>query len=105
MAFRGEVHDRVRFMLGQEAGDAGLIADIGQDKLMSCIPLDRGQVVTVAGIGQLINVDDRFFLPAKPVQYKIRPDESGSAGHKNTHPLRFSPERAPQGSLWCTIRT
>ncbi|MNV57485.1 hypothetical protein D3C71_1498180 [compost metagenome] len=48
-------------------------------------PQMRRKIVEVAGVGQLIQCDDRFIALRQPVQNEVGSDETGAAGDKNAH--------------------
>jgi hypothetical protein len=51
------------------------------DKAIAWILFDVGQRSQVAGVGQLVEVDDRPGLVGQPLVDKIRADEAGTAGN------------------------
>ncbi len=83
MAFRRKVHDGARLMLLEQRQHLGLIADIATHKLMAAVLLQRRQIIKVARIGELIEIEHRLVRLGQPIQYKIRTDEPGTACHKN----------------------
>ena len=54
MAFRREMNDRVRPVLGQQAGYERAIEDGAVDECVGRIAFERGQVVDIAGVGQRV---------------------------------------------------
>lgn len=62
MAFGSKVDDVIRVIFGDQVSDKSLIADITLDEDMAGIVLDIFQVFQVAGIGQLIQVDQADIL-------------------------------------------
>ena len=45
--------------------------------------LEGGEIFEVAGVGQCVEIDDRFLRLRQPVEDKIAADEAGAAGDKN----------------------
>lgn len=64
------------------------IADVALHKDMPSIADQRGQVLTIASVGEQGEVDDRFIGLGKPVQNEIRADKTGAPGNKNAHWLK-----------------
>ncbi len=89
VALGREVQHRAHFVLGQKARHQGGIADIAVHEHMACVALQARPVLEVAGIGQLVEVDDGLVLMCKPVEDEVRPDEAGAAGYKNSHVCCF----------------
>jgi hypothetical protein len=56
---------------------------------MARVALQRGQVGAVAGVGQLVEVDDGLIARGQPVEHEVAADEAGAAGDKN-HVLPLS---------------
>ena len=44
----------------------------------------------VAGVGQLIKVDDRFIGLGEPVEHKIAADETGTSSNENGHDVSLA---------------
>jgi len=55
---------------------------------MARIAVQAGEILQVAGVGQLIEVDDRFIRLAQPVEDEISADETGTTGDENAHVRR-----------------
>ena len=55
------------------------------DESMARAALERGEVLRVACVGQLVKIDHRLIRTLKPVQYKVATDEAGSAGYEDCH--------------------
>ena len=58
--FGGKIDDGAGLMLGEQLGDEVEIADVALDEDVARIASQRGQVFEIAGVGQRIEVDDRF---------------------------------------------
>jgi hypothetical protein len=50
---------------------------------MARIPLNGGKVLEIAGVGELVEVNDGVFLKRDPVEDEVGSDESGTAGDKD----------------------
>ena len=85
MAFGSEVQDGPGLVLRQQAGDQPGVPNITLHKDMPRVAVQRCQRFQVAGIGQLVEVDDRLVGLSQPVEDKVGTDEAGSAGDKNRH--------------------
>lgn len=60
MALGGEVDDIVEIVLCEQALDQLLVADVALHKDVAGVALNVLQVLKVAGIGQLVEVDQQF---------------------------------------------
>ena len=81
--FRGEVDDCPRPVLFQQATHQREVADIALAKLIRGEPCHRGEILQVAGVSQLVQIEDRFAAQLQPVEDKVGPDEAGAARHQN----------------------
>jgi hypothetical protein len=71
VAFGREVHHGARLVLLEQRQHLGLVADIAAHESVASVVLQRGQVVQIAGIGQLVVVEDRLIRLRQPVEDKI----------------------------------
>src|SRR5690606_25169563 len=94
VAFGREVQDRARPVLGQQGGHALLVADVGLHEHMGRLLADRREVLEIAGVGELVDIDHRAEAGAKPVENEIGSDEAGAASDED-HCAR--PSRGPAG--------
>ena len=85
MGFGGEVQDRPNPMAGQEIGRQFPVAYIPPDQQVSLRMRQAFKITGVAGIGQKVEIDDRFIFGRVPVQYEIGAYEPGSAGYQDGH--------------------
>jgi len=83
MGLGGKVDDGTGSVLDKELGNQFGITDVSADKDIPGIALQRGKVLEVARVGQLVEVDDGVFLKGDPVENKVRADESGTAGNED----------------------
>ena len=85
MALGGEVEHRARLVLRQQLRHQRAVADVALHEDMARVALQRGQVFQVAGVGQLVEVDDGLVGLGQPVENEIAADEAGAAGDENGH--------------------
>ena len=81
VGFGGEVHYRVDSFFGEEPLDQSSIADVALDEAVAGIGGDVGQVLEVAGVGELVEVDQAYVgaaLQAEP--HEVRADKAAAAG-------------------------
>ena len=83
VAFGREVDHGARFVLGQQRIDGLAVTDVDLFEVMVGIAVQRGEVLPVAGIGELVDVDYRLVTASQPVQHEVRADETGTACHEN----------------------
>ena len=84
MGFRREVDDAVHVVFGDDLQHRVEVADVGLDKGVVGLFLDILEVRKVAGIGQLVQVDDpviRIIVHEQP--HDMAADETGSAGDQD----------------------
>ena len=82
----GKMDDGARLPLGQQTVEQAPVADVAAHEGMADIAVERGQVLEVARVGQLVEIDDRFAGLGEPVQHEIGADEPGAAGYQNHWP-------------------
>jgi len=70
-------------MAGQQAFHQGPVADVALHEDMARVAFQAGQVVQVAGVGQLIQVEHGLVTAAKPVEYEVGANEAGAAGDQD----------------------
>src|SRR6185295_419726 len=83
MALGREIDDRARPMRGQQRRYGGAIADVGAYEMVPGVVLERGQTAEIAGVGQLVDVEDGLLAFRAPVEHEIGADKSGAAGDQN----------------------
>ena len=83
MRFGRKVDDGTRLVLRQQAIDQGAVTDVALHEDMARVALQAGQVVQVAGIGELVEVDDALRVAGKPVEYEVGADETGASGDED----------------------
>src|SRR3546814_15090381 len=102
MAFGGQVVDRRRLHLGIDAPDRRPVADIDLLEAVQLRPRQVGDIVRIAGIGQLVDGHDRLALRIQPAHQR-RTDEAGAAGNVYSH-VPFTPLwRSLAGGWSCSL--
>ena len=81
--FRGEVDDGTRAVRGQQLVDQRAVTDVTLHEDMTGVTDERRQRLAVAGIGQLVEIDDGLVVLREPVEYEIGADEAGAAGDED----------------------
>ena len=82
MALSGKIDDRIWLVMVQQLADKQRIPNIAPDKNMLGIPIKRRQITDVAGIGELVEVDDPLPRSA-PGQHIAGTDKPRASGYKN----------------------
>ncbi|KAG1253384.1 hypothetical protein G6F65_017491 [Rhizopus arrhizus] len=83
----GEIDQLARAVRVQQRRHRRLIGDVAVDERVPRVERQRCQIVQIAGVGQLVQRDDRFVAAGKPVQDEVGPDKAGAAGDDNAHVL------------------
>jgi hypothetical protein len=83
MRLRREVDNRARPCAQQQRPHEVDIADVALHEAVAWIVFQLGQIGEAAGIGQLVQRDDRRAFRLAPVPDKIRADESRAAGDED----------------------
>src|SRR5438309_1055420 len=65
----------------EQAAQQLLVTDVAMNKPVAPIFTDRLKTAGIAGISQLVQVDDRGIFHFDPAVNKVRPDESCASGH------------------------
>jgi hypothetical protein len=79
----GEVDDRARPVFRQQRTDGAGIADIAAHEQVPFIAGKRRQASHVAGVRELVEIDERLAVLREPVEDEIGADESGAAGDED----------------------
>ena len=85
MGFGGQVHDGIRLEFQQRFTDTFAIGDIGLKELIAVAAVDFCQRLEIAGVGQLVQIEDAVPGVLDQMADQSRADESGSAGYENAH--------------------
>ena len=83
MRLGGEVHDSTRLVLGEDFADKGAVADIASNKDVARAAIKRSEILWIAGVGELVEVDDGCGLNIDPVKNEVGPDKTGTAGDED----------------------
>ena len=81
MAFGGKTHNGARPMLAQECENGVTVADVESLQRKLRVRPNCRQILKIAGVRQLVDYKYGLVGPAEPINDKIRPNESGTAGH------------------------
>ena len=79
------MHDGIRLEFQQRFTDTFAIGDIGLKELIAVAAVDFGQRLEIAGVGQLVQIEDAVPGVLDQMADQSRADESGSAGYENAH--------------------
>ena len=94
MALSGKVDDVIEIVLCKQALDQLLVADVALHEDMAGVALNVLQVLEVAGVGQLVEVDQQDLgVLLEHIMHKVGTDKTGAAGDKiffHKFPLLFS---------------
>ncbi|MNT92258.1 hypothetical protein D3C71_1645290 [compost metagenome] len=83
MAFGREMHNGAGLVLGQQLVQQRAIANIALHEDVAVITLQTMQIVQIACVGQLVEIDHGLLGACQPVQHKIRADKAGASGDEN----------------------
>ena len=72
----------MRVFLEQTLNQRG-IPDIALNKVVACVTLERLQVLQIARVGELVDVDHRLVIDGQPVQHEVGADEACAASNQN----------------------
>ena len=81
VAFRREMHHVRRFELGKHAVELVSIADVSFFELEPVGFRDRGQILQIASVGELVDHANGIWRVVDDMSGYCRSDKSGSAGH------------------------
>ncbi len=83
MRLRGEVHDRRRLVLFKQRRDQSGVVDIAVHEGVRGVLLHGRQVFRVAGVGQLVQIDDVERSLLQRFKHKVGADKTGAASNEN----------------------
>ena len=96
MRFRGQVHDGIDFVIGEQLTHEGCVHDVALDKDVPCVLGYRGEVFEISGVSEFIQIDDQIdglsgFGAGWPeeIMDQIGSDEAGAAGDKEFHGVKL----------------
>jgi hypothetical protein len=85
MAFGRKVHHRAGLVFGQQARDQRGVANVALHKHVVRVALQAGEGFGVAGVGELVEVDNGLIVGREPVEDEIGADEAGTTCDKDGH--------------------
>src|ERR1700722_4430724 len=80
VALSGEMQDRARLITVEQTLDKGLVADVPLLEMVARMLLHRGEVLQIARIRELVEVDHGRAHQREPIQNEVRANKPGSAG-------------------------
>ena len=83
MRLSGEIHNSTRLVLGKDFADKGAVADIASDKGVARIATKRSEILWVAGVSELVKIDDGCGFNIDPIENEVGPDETGTASDED----------------------
>ncbi len=91
MALGGKVNDGSRAVLLKQAAHEGAVADIAMNEDVSRIIADGLKISQIAGVGQLVEIDQGRGLLLHPLQDEVGPDETSASSDQDgiCHVLRL----------------
>ena len=78
-----EIHDSARLVLLEQALDQRCVPDIALNKVVASIPFERLQVLQIACVGELVDVDHRLVIDGQPVQHEVGANKACAASNQN----------------------
>lgn len=83
MAFGGKVQHGTGAVLGQQGIHHHAVAQVALHEHMARIALQASEVLDVASVGELVEVEDRLIRLGKPVEHKVTAYEASTACYQN----------------------
>ncbi len=83
VALGREIDDGARAVQRQERIDLRAVADVAMDEHVPGVATKRGKAAQIAGVGELVEVDEALAGSLQPVEHEVGADESGAAGDEN----------------------
>ena len=78
-----KIHHRAGLVLGQQSSHQLRVTDVPLHKDMARIPLHTVQIVQIARISELVEVDHGLTGGSEPVKDKVGANETRAAGYQN----------------------
>lgn len=85
MALGRNMHDGARLVRSQQRIDQRPVTDIALHESVARIALQRSQILQIARVSQLVQIDHRLIARAQPVQNEVTTNEAGPTGYQNAH--------------------
>jgi hypothetical protein len=82
MALRCEMDDSTGAMRGQQVLDSRPVTDVALDENMARVTYQRGKILQITGIGELVEIDNGFVRLSQPVEHKVTADKTGATGNE-----------------------
>ena len=89
MRFGREVDDGTGLVLGQQAFEQGGVANVALHEDVAGVALHAIEVVQVASVGELVEVDHGLVAVGYPVKHEVGANEAGAASYQNCHTLEL----------------
>ena len=83
MAFGGEVDHGARPVLRQQPLHQRTVADVALHEDVTGVAAQAGQILGIAGVGELVEIDHRLLRLLHPVQHEICTNEACGASYQN----------------------
>jgi len=83
MTLGGEVDYRVHPVIAEQTPHQIAVSDIAPNEDVSTLAPQRGQGIRIAGVGQLVQIDDLDSRLSDEKMDEIGADEAGTTGHQN----------------------
>ena len=80
MRFRCKIHDRRRTMFIQQFRHERFVANVAVDENVMGVIANTRQRIEIAGVGELVQIDDAITALAQQSEHEIAADEAGAAG-------------------------
>jgi len=90
MTFRREMHYATRLVGFKQRPHKFPVTDIPLDKLVTRVGLHGIEVMKIAGVGQLVQVEDSDIRITQQEKYEVATDESGATRNENAIAQRTS---------------
>ena len=104
MRFGREVDDGTGLVLGQQAFEQGGVANVALHKDVAGVALHAIEVVQVASVGELVEVDHGLVAVGNPVEHEVGANEAGAASYQNRHALGLEKKYLKTGCACNTKR-
>src|SRR5947207_1517821 len=83
MALGGEIDDGARTVLRKQRVDLRAVADVAANEYVPHIAAQPREATEIAGVSELVQVDDGLPRALQPIEHEVGADKSGTAGDKN----------------------
>ena len=104
MRFGREVDDGTGLVLCQQAFEQGGVANVALHEDVAGVALHAIEVVQVASVGELVEVDHGLVAVGNPVEHEVGANEAGAASYQNRHALGLEKKYLKTGCACNTKR-